>query len=57
MHINQLPKHTSVASLRAELDKRKPFTDAISAAFRNGDLVACATAQKAMREAFPEPRR
>lgn len=56
MNISQLPHHTPVASLSAALDARKPYTDAIGAAMRAGDLRAMEAAQKAMREAFPEPR-
>jgi hypothetical protein len=54
MHIDQLPKHTTVESLRAELNRRKPFTDAIGAAMRRGDMVAMAAAQEAMRKAFSQ---
>lgn len=43
----------TVAELRAILDARKPYTDAINDAFMRGDIEACAAAQKAMRDAFP----
>lgn len=56
MNISQLPHHATVASLRAALDARKPYTDAIGAAMRAGDMRAVVAAQRAMREAFPEPR-
>ena len=44
----------TVQELRAIIDARKPYTDAIAAAFRSGSIDATAAAQKAMREAFPE---
>lgn len=44
----------TVQELRAILDARKPYTDAISAAVRAGDMAACEAAQKAMRAAFLE---
>ena len=43
----------TLQELRVILDARKPYTDAIMAAVRSGDHDACAAAQKAMREAFP----
>ena len=43
----------TVQELRAILDARKPYTDAIMAAVRAGDLAAIEAAQKAMRQAFP----
>jgi hypothetical protein len=43
----------TVAELRAILDARKPYTDAIHAAMMSGNHDAVAAAQKAMREAFP----
>ncbi len=48
------PKHTDLASLQAALAARRPYTEAISAAIRSGDLVACEAAQKAFRAAFPQ---
>ena len=44
----------TVAMLRAEIDERKPYTAAIAAAVRAGDLVACEKAQAAMRARFPK---
>lgn len=43
----------TLAQFRADLDARKPYTEAIMAAVRSGDLKAVAAAQLAMRQAFP----
>lgn len=43
----------TVLELRAILDARRAYCDAIVDALRRGDLEACSAAQKAMREAFP----
>ena len=52
MKFNTTPK--TVEELRAILDERKPYTDAISAAFRRGDMAGVEKAQKALRQALQE---
>lgn len=42
----------TLAGYRAELDERRPYTDAIMAAMRRGDLAACKAAQEAMAARF-----
>ncbi len=42
----------TLAQYRAELDARKPYTAAIMAAVRSGDLKAVSAAQAAMRKQF-----
>ena len=42
----------TLAQYRAELDARKPYTAAIMAAVRSGDMKAAAAAQAAMRKRF-----
>ena len=44
----------TVQELRTILDARKPYCAAIAAAVRAGDIAATETAQRIMREAFPE---
>lgn len=54
MNIDQLPKHTTTESLRAELNRRKPYTDAIGAAMRAGNIAEMFAVQDAMHRMFPE---
>jgi hypothetical protein len=51
---SELKTYSSAAEYRAELDKRRPYALAVSAAFLSGNIDATAAAQKAFREAFPE---
>jgi len=45
-------RRVTLAQYRAELDARRPYTQAISDALRRGDLAAVAAAQAAMRKRF-----
>jgi hypothetical protein len=51
MEKNPIPK--TVAELRAILDARKPYTQAIYDAIQRGNMDAFDAAQKRMRKAFP----
>lgn len=46
----------TAADLRALLDARKPYAEAVMAAMLRGDHDGCAEAQRQMREAFPDGR-
>lgn len=50
-----MKSHTpkTVEELRAILDARRSYCVAIKDAMMRGDIAACAAAQRAMREAFP----
>ena len=43
----------TLKELRAEIEARKAMAAPIMEALKNGDLIACERAQKAMRDKFP----
>ena len=47
-------RQITLAEYRADLDARHAMAQPIAAALRSGDLDACAKAQAAMRNAFPD---
>ena len=52
MKNQRVPTITTATELRALLDERRPYAQAVKDAFMRGDLKACEAAQKAMREKF-----